>query len=210
MHVLYYSPGAASFVIHWLLIEMQLPHQLQKLDLAAGEQRRPEYLKLNPAGVVPTLLVEGRAHCETVAIVLQLIDSHPEHRLAPAVGTPERARYYETLLRCANGLQPAFRRWFYPDVVNDPADTAALRAGVQAQLEAQFARFDTDFSDGRPYLLGEHVSGADFMLAMMMRWSRNMPKPATSWPHLAAFAARMKARPSFKALNESEGLTEWL
>jgi glutathione S-transferase len=44
---------------------------------------------------------------------------------------------------------------------------------------------------------------------MLMRWSRNMPKPATDWPHLNALAQRMKARPSFRTLYEREGLTEW-
>jgi glutathione S-transferase len=42
-----------------------------------------------------------------------------------------------------------------------------------------------------------------------MRWSRNMPKPATQWPQLAALAQRMKARPSFARLYAAEGLTEW-
>jgi glutathione S-transferase len=44
---------------------------------------------------------------------------------------------------------------------------------------------------------------------MLMRWSRNMPKPATQWPAFAGYGARMKARPSFKVLYEREGLTEW-
>jgi glutathione S-transferase len=44
---------------------------------------------------------------------------------------------------------------------------------------------------------------------MLMRWSRNMPRPATDWPQLAALAQRMKARPSFRTLYEREGLTEW-
>jgi glutathione S-transferase len=47
------------------------------------------------------------------------------------------------------------------------------------------------------------------MLLMLMRWSRNMPKPATAWPALNEFAARMKARPSWKRLYELERLTEW-
>ena len=42
-----------------------------------------------------------------------------------------------------------------------------------------------------------------------MRWSRNMPRPASDWPHLAALIVRMKARPSFRTLYEREGLTEW-
>ena len=44
---------------------------------------------------------------------------------------------------------------------------------------------------------------------MLMRWSRNMPKQAIEWPHLAALAARLKTRPSFATLYQREGLTEW-
>jgi len=53
------------------------------------------------------------------------------------------------------------------------------------------------------------VSTADFYLTMLMRWSRNMPSPATQWPHLAALAGAMRSRPSFRTLYEREGLTEW-
>jgi glutathione S-transferase len=62
---------------------------------------------------------------------------------------------------------------------------------------------------GGPYLVGDRVSAADFLATMLMRWSRNMPKPATEWPGIAAYIDRMKARPSFKVLYEREGLTEW-
>ena len=41
MHTLYYSPGAASMVVHWLLIELGLPHELKLVDTAAGAQKAP-------------------------------------------------------------------------------------------------------------------------------------------------------------------------
>jgi glutathione S-transferase len=47
------------------------------------------------------------------------------------------------------------------------------------------------------------------MLIMLMRWSRKMPKPATEWQALNQYAARMKARPSWKQLYALEGLSEW-
>ena len=53
------------------------------------------------------------------------------------------------------------------------------------------------------------MSAADFVTTMLMRWARNMPKPATEWPAIAGYVKRMKARPSFKTLYEREGLTEW-
>ena len=61
MYTLYYSPGTASMCVHWMLIELGEPHELVKVDIEAGEHRKPEYLKLNPSGVVPTPSMEAPA-----------------------------------------------------------------------------------------------------------------------------------------------------
>ena len=53
MDQLYYAPGAASMLVHWLLIELDVPHELHLVDTATGAQKHPEYLALNPNGVVP-------------------------------------------------------------------------------------------------------------------------------------------------------------
>jgi len=58
---LYYSPGACSLASHIVLEELGFPYTAQKLNLLEGEQRKPEYLKLNPMGRVPTLVVEAPA-----------------------------------------------------------------------------------------------------------------------------------------------------
>lgn len=209
MYTLYYAPGAASLVVHWLLIETGASHQLRKLDLAAGEHKRDDYLALNPSGVVPTLLVHGEPLCEAAAIVLYLADAHPSFGLAPAPGTIERGRYYQWVLHLANTLQPAFRLWFYPNEAAGEANAEAAKQRARERIEASWDLVEAHLARRGPYLLGPSVSAADFLLAMLMRWSRNMPRPATDWPQLAALAQRMKARPSFRTLYEREGLTEW-
>ena len=60
-----------------------------------------------------------------------------------------------------------------------------------------------------PHLLGAELCIADLYATILMRWSRNMPRPAMEWPHLAALAARVKMCPMWKRLYEIEGLTEW-
>ena len=209
MYTLYYAPGAASLVVHWLLIETGASHQLRKLDLAAGEHKRDDYLALNPSGVVPTLLVHGEPLCEAAAIVLYLADAHPSFGLAPAPGTIERGRYYQWVLHLANTLQPAFRLWFYPNEAAGEANAEAAKQRARERIEASWDLVEAHLARRGPYLLGPSVSAADFLLSMLMRWSRNMPRPATDWPQLAALAQRMKARPSFRTLYEREGLTEW-
>lgn len=208
-HVLYYSSGTASTIVHWLLIELGLEHELRLVDLAAGEHKQPDYLRLNPAGVVPTLLIDGEPVFEAAAIALQLADLHPQAGLCPAFGTAERARYYQWTLHLANSLQPAFRLWFYPAEGAGEASAEATKAHAQLRIEAVWDRLDAELARRGPYLLGESISALDFYATILMRWSRNMPRPATQWPHLHALAARMKARPSFKTLYEREGLTDW-
>ena len=209
MSTLYTAPGAAGFVVHWLLIELGVPHELRLLDFAAKEQKSAEYLKLNPAGVVPTLVLDGRTLTEAAAIVMTLADLHPEAVLAPAIATPDRAGYYQWMFFMANTLQPPFRAWWYPTEPAGEANVDAVKLAARERIETAFSRVDAHLAANGPYLLGEKVSAADFMMVMLMRWSRGMPKPATEWPHLAALAARLKARPSFKTLYEREGLTEW-
>lgn len=209
MITLYFAPGTAGLVVHWLLLELDLAHELVEVDLQAGEQKSPAYLALNPAGVVPTLVIDGQPLCEAAAIVLHLADAHPAAQLAPAPGTLERAAYYQWMFVCANTLQPAYRTWFYASEVAGEANVEASKAHARARIEAAWARIDAHLAAHGPYLLGDRPCAVDFMLTMLMRWSRNMPKPATTWPALARHATAMKARPTFAELYRRERLTDW-
>jgi len=209
MITLYYSPSTASLVVHWLLIELDLPHTLHRLDLDAREHKQAAYLAINPAGVVPALAIDGEVFCEAAAIIMHLADLHPTAALAPAPATAARGHYYQWMCFCANTLQPAYRAWFYPSEPAGEANVDVSKAQARARLEAAWAQVDAHLAAQGPYLLGDALSAADFMLTMLMRWSRNMPKPAHTWPALAAHAARMKARPAFKEVYAREGLTDW-
>ena len=207
--LLYYAPGSASFLVHWLLIELELPHRLHLVDTAAKVQKSPEYLALNPNGVVPTLVIEGKPQYEAAALAMLLAERHPDAQLAPLPDDSQRADYLQWMFNLANMVQPLFRQWWYPGEPAGEANADALRAHCAPRIEVEWARIDAHLAAHGPCLLGERVSVADFYLTMLMRWSRNMPKPATDWSHLAALAKSMKARPSFKVLYEREGLTEW-
>jgi glutathione S-transferase len=211
MMTLYHSPATAAMVVHWLLIELELPHRLHALDFDKREQKSPDYLRLNPAGVVPTLVIDdGPPICEAAAIAMHLGDLHPDRGLCPAIATPARAQYYRWMFFLANTLQPAYRAWFYPTEPAGEANVEATRREARAHIETAWAQVAAHLeSSGGPYMLGEKLSVVDFMTTMLMRWSRNMPKPVDQWPVLHAYAQRMKTRPSWKELYRREGLTEW-
>ncbi|HET6546041.1 MAG TPA: glutathione S-transferase family protein [Rhodanobacteraceae bacterium] len=209
MYTLYHSPGAASMAVHHALLEIGAEHELKPLDLAARQQKDPAYLKLNPNGMVPTLLVEGRPVWECAALLMLLAERHPEAGLAPTPGSAGRAAYLQWMVHFANTLQPAFRQWFYPADFGAVEREAEVKAIARGRIETEWDRLQAHLATAGPWVLGRDFSIADLYATMLMRWSRNMPKPADAWPALAALAGRVKARPSWRELNRIEGLTEW-
>jgi glutathione S-transferase len=209
MITLHSSPATAGMVVHWLLLELDVPHTVHMLDLEAREHKQPAYLALNPAGVVPTLVIDGQPICEAAAIALHLADAYPAHGLAPAAGTLARAAYYRWMFLLANTVQPAFRAWFNPTEVAGEDDVAVVKARAEVRIAEGWTILDTHLAAHGPYLLGDRATTPDFMLTMLMRWSRHFQNTALAWPALARLATAMKARPTFKELYAREGLTDW-
>lgn len=208
-YTLYYSPGAASMAVHWMLIEAGIAFEARLIDIDTGAQRNPEYLRLNPSGRVPTLIVDGVPRHESTALLMLLAERHPEAGLAPAPGSPDRAEWFELMVFLANTVLPAMRDWFYADSDGDPAGAQAVQALATRRIEAAWDSLDALLADGRAYLVGGKLSIADFLAVMLTRWSRNMPRQATSWPHLGPYIVRLRSLPSFIELNNREGLMEW-
>jgi len=209
MYRLYYAPGAASLAAHWLLIELGVPHELKRLDLGSGEHKDPEYLRLNPNGVVPTLVVDDQPVYECAAILLLLAERHPQAGLAPAVGSAERMAYLQWMVHLTNTVQTAFRGWFYPQEAGGEAAAAQVKEFSASLVGRAWDRIDARLASSGGHIAGRDLSAADFLATMLMRWSRNMPRPATEWPAIREYVGRMKARPSFRTLYAREGLTEW-
>ena len=92
MLTLYYSPGSCALASHIALEEAGADYKTVRLNFANNDQRKPEYLALNPKGRVPVLVGDGGAFTESAAILMHLADCHPEAKLAPKAGTPERGR----------------------------------------------------------------------------------------------------------------------
>ncbi len=207
---LYYAPSTASLAVHWMLIELGASFELVEVDFAVEAQRSPHFLALNPSGRVPVLVIDGAPHAEVAALLMLLAERHPEARLAPVAGEPARADYLQWMLFLANTLQPAFRMWFYPHEPAGSEHVEVVQAQARIGIEAIWGRIDATFSDGRPYLLGEGLSAADFLLTMLTRWSRAMPLKASDFSHLARYIARMRTMPSLREVHAREGLGDWI
>lgn len=209
MYTLYYSPGTASMVVHLALLETGEPYELKRVDFESGDQRDPAYLALNPRGVVPTLVIDGRARSESAALLMLLAEQHPASGLAPAAGSPEREAWRQWIVYLTNTLMSTYRFWFYPLELGAVEHSPQVRDALIEKIEGVWDYIDHELAEHGPYLLGEHFSAADLLLAMLMRWSRNMPRPASDWPALARLADLVRARASWQRVYEVEGLSGW-
>src|SRR5258708_1643349 len=97
MYQLHYFPANANAAPHMLLEEIGVKYDLRLVDRTTNGQKSAEYLKLNPNGRIPTLVDKDLVLFEAAAIVLHLVDQHPEARLAPQAGTQARAKFYQWL-----------------------------------------------------------------------------------------------------------------
>jgi glutathione S-transferase len=208
-YTLYYSPGAASLAVHWMLLELGVPYELKLVDIQSDQQFAPDFLKVNPRGRLPVLVVDGRPYTESAALLMLLAERHPNAGLAPRPNEEGHAKWLETMVYLANGLLPPMRDWFYADKDGDPVHADGIRALARKRMEDAWTRLNAELGDERQFMVDGRLSTADFLATMIMRWSRNMPKPATSWPRVNAYVQRMRARPSFIELYRREKLTEW-
>ncbi|HEY0939622.1 MAG TPA: glutathione S-transferase family protein [Steroidobacter sp.] len=208
-YTLYYSPGAASLAVHWMLIEMGVPFEAKLVPIDAGANRSPEYLRINPSGRLPALTIDGVARTESAALLMLLAERHPEKKLAPPPDSAQRAAWLEMMIYLANTPLPAMRDWFYAASDGEPQDADAVKALARRRIESTWDRLDAHLSDGRTHMMGSELSTADFLATMLMRWSRNMPRPADTWKHLAPYIRRMRSMSSFIEVNRREGLTDW-
>jgi glutathione S-transferase len=208
MYILYYSPGRASLAIHWMLIHLGVPFETRLVDFTTQAHKGPEYLRLNPDGMVPTLVVDGAPYAESAALALMLAERHPEGGLDVPRGTPERPDYLRWMIYFANTLQPLFRAWFYTDEVGGFESVQLVKEHTRARIEKVWERVDARVRQ-TPYIAGDTLSAVDFHATMLMRWSRNMPTPANRWTAIADYLERMRGERSLHLVHEREGLEIW-
>jgi glutathione S-transferase len=209
MYTLYYSPGTASLVVHQALLEIGIPYRLEKVDFDRDAQHSPEYLRLNPRGQVPTLVIDGTPYFESAALLMILADRHPEAGLAPPPGSELRAAWYQWMVFFSNAFGSTYRCWFYPPDLGAAEHPPAVRDALREKIETSWGLVDAHLQLHGPYVLGAQFSVADLLATMYMRWSRNMPRPALEWPALRRLADLVRGRPSWERLYEIEGLTDW-
>ncbi|MFW6052132.1 MAG: glutathione S-transferase family protein [Myxococcota bacterium] len=197
---LYAAPMSSATPVVHALAELEVPHETVWLDLAKGDQRRPEYLALNPNGKVPCLVVDGTPMFEALAIMQWLGDRFGVARkLWPAADAPERleALSWTTWAYVTYGTQ--LTRLIYATGDRVPAEfhSATHAKGAREELDQLLGLLDARLTD-RDYLLGDDFSLADLIVASVVTYGTYCGASADAHARVKAWLARFQARPSFE------------
>lgn len=195
----YYTPQSSATRVHWALEELGISYDQVKIDLRAGEQRRPDFLAINPNGKIPALVVDGTPMFESLAILLYLGERFGVDKgLWPAAGTAERAEALTWSVWGSVTAAGTLWRIFYNTSERYPADS---RNAVQAELAlkefaAELAILDARLA-GREYLVGDHFTLVDVSNASMLGWGAAMLKlDLSAYPNVGAWLGRCTQRPA--------------
>ena len=190
---LYEFGPTRSIRARWTLQELGVEFEPITVNLVAGEHRRPEFLKINPAGKLPVLVDGDLVLTESVAIVLYLAEKYPEKGLLPADLTA-RAQVNRWLLFAATELeQPLWRisrhTALYPEDKRLPGDVALAR-----QEFKEMAGVLEKHLQGRQFVVGDRATVADFVTAYTLDWGGEA-RLLDELPVLRRYMERMYARP---------------
>ncbi len=194
MYTIYGRKSSGSMAPELVLAELGQHYELELVDKETA--RSPDYLRMNPLGVVPTLrLPTGEIMMESAAMVIHLTSAHPS-RLAPAPGTPGHAKYLQWMVFLSANLYETFLRFFYSDRYTSAGEqgAAGVKAKAEADLHRQLAIVENALS---PHLLGTDLSAADLYLWMLTTWWDPTPEAIyRRYPKIGALAGAVSARPA--------------
>ena len=199
---LYYSPGACAMASHIALEEAGADYELQKIDLRQGEQRTPEYLAINPAGVTPALATAQGVITQNVAILAYVAQTCPQAGLAPTEAYAfARMQAFNAWL--ASSLHPAIGKVLF----SRPPLEGAARAEALEQALARYDLAEQHLLVG-PWALGADHSATDGYLMVFTRWARQADLlDKVRFPGLNAHLDRVQSRPAVQRAFATEGLS---
>src|SRR5262249_11829574 len=200
MLTLYYAPGACSMAAHIVLEDSGEKYEEKKVDLAGGEQRTASYLKMNPLGRVPVLLLDnGEPLAENTAILPYLgkrFDLWP-------IDTIAEAKALSLIGYFAASVHPAHAHISRPErYASDTAVFPTLRETGLKTFHGFLRQIDSMLSDREWF--SDRYSVLDPYGFVFYTWGVRRDLPMTELRCYTAFKDRMLKRPAVARVLDGE------
>jgi glutathione S-transferase len=203
---LYYSPGACSLAAHIVLHELARPFETVRTPVAEGAHLRPEYLRLNPHGRVPTLVVDDQPIRELSGILTWL---GQQGGLFPPAGAVAAAKCSEWLGWLTSAVHISFALLWRGERF---LETRELHPQLQERgfrwIDEQFGEIEQALT-GRDWLLDAY-SVADANLLPFYRWGQRVGYDMrAAYPAWTAHTEGLLDRPAVQRAVQAEGIEIW-
>jgi glutathione S-transferase len=185
---LFHSPRTRSTSAVALLEELHAPYSIHALNMKTGEQRKGEYLAVNPMGKVPAVLHGEALITEQVAIGMYLADLFPEAGITPAVGSALRGPYLRWYVFYASCFEPAV---IDKALKREPGPTSMLPYG---DFDSTMNVIVSQLEKG-PWLLGNEFTAPDVLWGTALTWMTGFGV-VEAVPAIKSYVERWNARPS--------------
>ena len=198
MLTLFYARHACSLASHIALEEAGADYTTVRIDFAAGEQRQPDYLAINPKGRVPALVTDAGILTETPAILAFVAQSFPQARLAPLDDPFAFAQvqafnsYLCSTVHVAHAHRVRGSRW-----ADDPAAIAEMRRKAPESVAACFDLIERDMLKG-PWVMGEAYTICDPYLFTVAEWLEGDGVDLSRLPRVIDHRSRVAERPAVR------------
>jgi glutathione S-transferase len=199
---LFYAPGSCALASHIALEEAGAAYEAVRLDLRAGDQRKPEYLAVNPKGRVPALVTDRGILTENPAILAYIAQTHPAARLAPFDDAFEFGRmqsfnsYLCATVHVAHAHRMRAYRW-----ADDAAAIAEMQRKVPQNVAECFDLIEREMFEG-PWVMGGRYTICDPYLFTLAGWMEGDGVDPARFPKIQDHQRRMKQRPAVRKIWE--------
>ena len=203
---LYYAAHTCSLASHIALEDAGAEYSTVRISFAGEEQRKPEYLAINPKGRVPALVTDRGILTETPAMLAFIAQSFPQAKLAPLDDPFLFAQvqafnsYLCSTLHVAHSHRMRGNRW-----ADDPSAIAAMQRKVPESVASCYQLMEEYMLEG-PWVMGETYTICDPYLFTMAQWLEQDGVDPARFPKVIDHRRRMSERPQVrKAIAEELG-----
>lgn len=188
---LFFYPHACSMAIHIALKESSLEFETEFVDLSTKITGSGfDFLKINPKGAVPTLVLEnGKVLTEVTTILTYLADQIPEKNLIPKVGTFERYEMMSLMSFISMDIHKNFSAFFYNEKIESWIEVS------KQKLSRSFDFLESKLQSNQ-FLDGNEITIADFYFFVMLHWCDYFSIDLEKWPKILNLKYKLEKRTS--------------
>lgn len=193
---LHHAPNSRSGRILWLLEELQLPYELNRMDFHPKALKSDEHRARHPLGRVPVLEDGDVMIYESGAIVEYIIARHTDGALKPAPDSPLFPRYLQWFHYCEGMIMPPINTIVVQTLLLPPERRSEEALGQAKRLLTNALTPLNAAMEGYDYVIGD-LSGVDFMIGHASFMSRRLGCMPEEMSQLHAYVNRLESRPAF-------------